>query len=310
MAYRIKKRDRSVEDSVRRIADEQIGRALDEIDDPDLDFTIKIHQARKRCKKLRGLLRLVRPVFDDYRAENMSFRDAARLLSDVRDKRSLTLAYDDVTAHFEDEIDRRAFAPIRARLTRDSRKVHEDPDTDIRLQKFRHEMEVARDRVGMWTLDKDGFDAIADGIGKTYKRARKRMQDAWSDRDDESMHAWRKRVKYHWYHARLLSGAVPDMMRPQVDAADELSDLLGDYQDIAVLDARLRDAPQDFGTVTDLDAFRALIHQRKEALAEAAFLLGRQSLAERRKARVKRWRGYWKAWETGKAGSDLLIVEP
>lgn len=283
---------------------------MNEIDDPDLEVTVKIHQVRKRCKKLRGLLRLVRPVFDDFGAENASFRDAARLLSDVRDKRSLILAYDDVTAQFGDQIDRRAFAPIRARLTRDSRKVLEDPDTRTRLQKFRHEMDVARDRMRTWTLDKNDFDAIADGIGKTYKRARKRMQDAWSDRDDETMHAWRKRVKYHWYHARLLGDAVPEMMGPQADAADELSDLLGDYQDLAVLDARLHDAQQDFGTATDIEAFRALIKQRKEALAEAAFLLGRQSLAERRKARVKRWRGYWKAWETGKAGSDLLIVKP
>lgn len=145
MANRIKKGDKSVEDGVRRIADEQIGRALNEIEDPDLDVRTKIHQLRKRCRKLRGVLRLVRTVFGDYRAENTSFPDAARLLSDVRDTRSLIMAYDDVTAHFGDQVDRRVFAPIRARLTRDNRKVHDDADTRIRLQNFRHELEVARD---------------------------------------------------------------------------------------------------------------------------------------------------------------------
>ncbi len=88
MAYRIKKGDKSVQAGLRRIADEQIGRALGEIDDDDLDFAEKVHQVRKRCKKLRGLIRLVRPAFDDYSAENGAFRDAAQMLSGVRDTRT------------------------------------------------------------------------------------------------------------------------------------------------------------------------------------------------------------------------------
>lgn len=310
MAYRIKKGDDSVQAGVRRIADEQIGRALGEIDDGDLDFAEKVHQVRKRCKKLRGLIRLVRPAFDDYSAENRAFRNAARLLSGVRDTRTLIITYDAVTAHFEDQIDRRAFSPIRARLTRDAKEMLERPGTQERMQKFRQEMEAARSRreveAGRGGLHRDR----GGGAGKTYKRARKRMQEAWSDRADETMHEWRKRVKYHWYHARLLSDAVPGMMGPQAKALDGLSDLLGDHHDLVVLDARLGEAPEDFGTATDLEAFRALIEKRKEALAEEAFELGRLSLAERKKALVKRWRGYWKVWRGGGAEADLLVIKP
>ena len=77
MAYRIRTKDDDVEQAVRRIACEQIDRALAEIDDDGLDFARKVHQVRKRCKKLRGLVRLVRPALDAYGRENAAFRDAA-----------------------------------------------------------------------------------------------------------------------------------------------------------------------------------------------------------------------------------------
>ncbi len=308
MAYRIKKGDASVQDAMRRIADEQLGRALDEIDDANLDYAEKVHQVRKRCKKLRGLVRLVRPAFHGYEVENRAFRDAARLISGMRDARTLIQTYDAVTAHFEDRIDRRDFAAIRARLTRDANRMRRDPETQDRMQRFRSEMKAARKRAATWTLTDDGFDAIAGGLGRTHKRARLQMQKAWSIRDDTALHDWRKRVKYHWYHTRLVGGTLPAMMDPHADAFDDLSDVLGDHHDLAVLEARLRDAPEDFGASADLDAFGALIRDRKETLCDHAFALGRVALAERNKALVKRWGGYWSAWTSGEDGR--IVIKP
>ncbi|SIO50739.1 CHAD domain-containing protein [Rhodovulum sp. ES.010] len=309
MAYRIKDSDDSLQDAVRRIADEQIARALGEIDDPDLAFNARVHQVRKRCKKLRGLVRLVRPAFDGYADENTAFRDASRRISAVRDADTLIETYDAVTAHFEDQIDRRSFASIRARLTCDATALRADPETARRLKTVRDGMEDARGRVADWSLDADGFDAIAGGLGKTYRQARKRMEEAWQSPTGEALHEWRKRVKYHWYHARLLGGVAPQMMAPHADAADEMSDLLGDHHDLVVLDAPLRGAPGDFGEKTDLDAFRGLMTRRREALARRAFHLGRLLLAERQKALVKRWGGYWTAWCNDEMAPERLRVK-
>jgi CHAD domain-containing protein len=143
-------------------------------------------------------------------------------------------------------------------------------------------------------------------MGKTYKRARKAMQAAWAEPTDAAMHEWRKRVKYHWYHVRLLEEMNPEMMRPRAQAAHDLGDLLGDHHDLAVLEARL--AELEIGPGTDLDAFRALLAGRKAELAEEAFALGRLMLAERRKALVKRWGGYWAAWQKGKDAPERLLV--
>jgi CHAD domain-containing protein len=309
MPYRIKKSDADMAAAMRRIADEQIARALEESEDTRLDLSERVHQVRKRCKKLRGLVRLVRPAFDAYADENAAFRDAARLLSGVRDADTLIDTYDAVAERFEDQIDRRAFAPIRARLTREANVAREDPETAARMERVRADLEAARVRAAGWTLGAAGFDAVAGGLRKTYGRARKRMQAAWIEPTDTAMHEWRKRVKYHWYHARLLERTLPAMMEAHAAAAHDLSDLLGDHHDLAVLDARLAATPEIFGTATDVAAFRALVARHKQDLARDAFGLGRIVLAERSKALAKRWGGYWKASKKDDADAKRLLVK-
>ena len=68
----------------------------------------KIHQIRKRCKKLRAVLRLVRPGLSEfYASENAFFRDAARVLSPLRDTQSVLDAYDGLMKRYRGEVARR-----------------------------------------------------------------------------------------------------------------------------------------------------------------------------------------------------------
>ena len=88
--------DESVTDAVRRITDEQVERAvsaLEQVEDHDLEATV--HDCRKRAKKLRGLLRLVRPALGKaYGPANESFRDAGRELSAIRDAHATLATFD------------------------------------------------------------------------------------------------------------------------------------------------------------------------------------------------------------------------
>src|SRR3546814_13842801 len=70
---------------MRRIAGEQIEKALASVEARDRSDAI--HDIRKRCKKLRGLVRLVRPVFDGYAQENAGFRRLADSISAARDSK-------------------------------------------------------------------------------------------------------------------------------------------------------------------------------------------------------------------------------
>jgi len=68
MGFRFEEKDAGLADGMRRIATEEVARAEAELADPDLPIARKVHQARKRTKRLRGLLRLLRPAFPAYGA--------------------------------------------------------------------------------------------------------------------------------------------------------------------------------------------------------------------------------------------------
>jgi hypothetical protein len=84
-----------VEPGVHRIAHEQLGRAIREAGDCGLDVNEQVHKERKRCKKLRALLRLVRPALGQQdRDENVWLRDTGRRLCDARDARANVETFD------------------------------------------------------------------------------------------------------------------------------------------------------------------------------------------------------------------------
>jgi len=295
MSYRFEP-DEPIADGLRRIAAEQIDRALSELDDPNLPKDETVHQVRKRCKKLRGIIRLVRPGFGGYRDANARFRDAARALSGVRDARVLLETYDHLMKRYDRQVNRRAFASIRAELTRRlDRLVEEDLDLPGRLAAFRVEMQSARRAAARWEIEGRGFDAVAGGLAKTYRRARAARDDAYDQPADERFHELRKRIKYHWYHTRLLQKAWPAKLKPHRAAAKEISDLLGLDHDLAVLAQTLRAEPEAFGRPRDVGAALALIRRAQEELREQARPIARKLLAEKPRKLAERWGAYWDA---------------
>ena len=296
MSYRIEA-DEMVPDGVRRIAEEQIVKALDEIDDPELDVHEAIHQVRKRCKKLRALVRLVRPVVPDlYDRENTIFRDAARTVSDARDATAFLEAYDALMAHYDDEVDRRAFGPIRRALTRRRAKLMERQNVDARVDGLRETMVEARERVKTWTIPAEGYDAVRDGLRKTYKRGWKGLRRAYDAPSDEAFHEWRKRAKYHRYHMKLLRNLWDPLVNERRHKLHDLTDLLGDDHDLAELKSAIEEEPDMFGDLDHLQAFLGLMDRRRGELQARSRPLGLRVYAEEPSALVERFGGYWRAW--------------
>jgi CHAD domain-containing protein len=294
-----------VQKDLRRIALAQINGALGKIDDHGLASDVVVHEVRKSCKKLRALVRLVRPCFAEYRVENAAFRDAAAILSPLRDATVLIETYDRLMAAFDAEIERAAFAPVRRRLTvRQKTLDRSDSSADRKLGDVRDLLLAARARVTQWKLSADDFPALRDGLGKTYKSARKRMKDAGRSTDTEALHDWRKYVKYHAYHARLIEPVWPANMQAHRQTADRLNDLLGEHHDLAVLDNLLRHAPDEFGRAVDLAALRSLVNKRQARLADQSFALGARLFAEPADQLARRWRTYWTQWRGRPVSAD------
>ncbi|MBC58726.1 MAG: hypothetical protein CL814_17555 [Confluentimicrobium sp.] len=296
MAYMFRLKDKSVEKAVRRVALEEIDAALAEIDDPQMDLHTKVHEVRKHAKKLRGLIRLVRPAFPGYARENAAIRDAARRLSGLRDREGMIETFHKLMANSPDPDAETRFAPVLAFLEGGREDATAAPETLRDLAGFRAALVTIRNRATGWKIEQKGFGALADGLSQTWTRGRAAMKAFAEAPSDARVHEWRKRVKYHWYHARALSPIWPAPMDVQTEAAKELSEMLGDHHDLTVLQTHIRQAPSPPDAPEMWDAFDRMIEARRDDLQAQALALGGRLYAEPAEAMVSRWRSWWKLW--------------
>lgn len=299
MAFKFK-RNETIAEGFKRIAGEQLERAIEEIDDAQLERERKIHQVRKRCKKLRGALRLLRPALGStYKIENVSLRDTARLLSDFRDA-SISLQTFMSLREEADEGDQQPFQRISQRLQQDQHEQSGDPQVvDEALLAVRERLVATVQRVGQWAVEREGFEALAGGWKRTYRQARRTLRRAQEQRTAESLHRWRKSVKYHGYQCRLLAAVWPVMLKARSGEAAQLGDWLGVDHDLAVLGQQVLEQPLAYGGAEPIDRLLGLIDQRRQELQDRSFRLGKKLFAEDKTSFVRRYQHYWKVWQKG-----------
>lgn len=285
MSYKLEHNE-SIQTGLRRIAGEQLDRALSELDSDTLGPHEKALAVRKRCKKVRGLVRLVRPAFDGYGAENRRLRDAARTLAGLRDAAAVLDCYEKLIA---DHPEPGNWARVHAELI-DRRDRAASADVQERLESFRSDLLAIRERAQGWSLDVSGFDAIRGGIRKTYARARKAMTLAYEERSTEMFHEWRKCIKYDRYHTRLLADAWQQAGESRYTEAKLLSDLLGAEHDLSELRLTIEGGPKDL---------IALIRTRQTELRLRAHELGKLLYADTPGEHTRRIERLFMDWYAG-----------
>ncbi len=283
--YKFDPTAQTTEAAFRAIALSQLDEALLDLQKGDADGRSVVHEARRRCKKLRGLLRLVRPVFPGYARENAAIRDAAALLSHLRDAEVLHETVKDLADWRKTEALRR----IEWKLADEH-----DPAQDARLGEFRLHLAAVRARVPDWSLKKTGREAVLPGLRLTYQQARVRMERAAATHDPLDFHEWRKANKYHGFHLDLLKRVAPDILPGDAELVDRLSALLGQHHDLNVLSEAVAQNPGRFGEAGDVTELSDAIGARMDEIARDAFRLGRQILAEKPRAVQQRFATYWK----------------
>ena len=265
MSYRFQVNE-SLADGLPRIAGEQVERAMAELKEEETNVPEAVHQVRKRCKKIRGVLRLVRGSFaDSYQQENTWFRDLARGLSGARDRQAVLTCFDKLCDYFSEDLETNAFAVVRHVLAERRAEAHEGAELSQRVRETTMALQRARGRVAGWRLDDDGFAAVEQGLARTYRRARKALRASYRSPTPEHFHEWRKRLKYHWYHLRLLRQLWPAPMKGLAVEAKQLADLLGDDHDLAVLRATLANDCDALSEREELDALTGLAARRTES---------------------------------------------
>lgn len=288
MTYRFKLKE-SIAEGVRRIGLEQIDIASARLASRQ-DIPSAIHDARRCLKRLRALLRLVRPGLADgaYRREAARLAGIGRLLSGARDLDVMLATLDKLSAR-QGEPSGDAALQLRKLVTARRRRSASGGDRRMALQRLQQVRKLFEGKA----IELIGLDHLGEGLEATLRKTRKAFHKAYDKGSDEAFHAWRKRVQQHWRHMALLTRCWPEALSARASEAKELSRLLGEDHDYAVLVAFARAQPEGTLDAAGLASLVELCRGRQADLRAEARLRGERLLAERADDLKDRVTLYW-----------------
>lgn len=286
MSFQWSRSDVTVGDGFLRIAREQIGKAIAGAENNAESPERRVHEARRRCKKLRALFRLVRPDFTAYDTENAFVRDASRGLAAARDTRVTQNTYIELMAW--------ARRPIAAPAN-DGDSSSPEGEAEA-LQHFAGQMRELDQRSSQWRLDKIDLDTLATGLRHTYRSGRETRREAEHRRTDEAFHEWRKYAKYHWNQLGLLESCAEEILPSAHKCAGDLAEQLGLHHDLSVLQDLLNTSPDELGADIDVVFAVDAADRRQAEIEQRIATLGRQVFAEKPRALRARFAAYLEGW--------------
>jgi CHAD domain-containing protein len=297
-----------VSDAIHRIVQEQVERAVSALEQANgHDLEAAVHDSRKSAKKLRGLVRLVRPALGGARRRaNDAFRDAGRELSSLRDAHAALATFDALVAASSDRLPDGGLGAVRSGLAGAAEEASQAEDRHIRCERAAHLFGQGGRRLGATALGSYGWAAIGPGLERTYRAGRRALADARGRSEPAAVHEWRKRTKDAWYHVRLLRRAAPSILEPLEAGLHDLSDALGDAHDLAVICSRLHATPERYGGQAQVRAACRLADDRRVMLEKRALRLGERLYAEKPRAYAARMGAYWRVWHD--TGDEMLAA--
>jgi CHAD domain-containing protein len=251
-----------------------------------------IHEVRKGVKRLRGLLRMMEPALGDvYVEEATAWRDLGRKLSALRDAGAMLGTLEE----FRELCPEGLYRAIRRRLAVRKREIEKPQDLARVVGHVTAGLKKAEKRLPTWQLPGEGFDLIAPGLQRTYRRGFRALQAAQEDPSPDRLHTLRKRAKEHLYQLRLLQGLWDTRLRRHEARVRRLEEALGTRQNLAVLKTKILEQPGDLGNRDDLEKFLSALDERENKLTRGALKLAGRVY----KARAERMTKLWKRWAEG-----------
>lgn len=304
-----------LDEGVRRVVRTQLTKAIAALEGSgEMDLRKVVHGVRKRGKRVRAVLRLVRPgLGEHYGSANIAVRDAGRLLAPIRDAHALLGTFDALTAGSGDHRGAHPLFGVRAGLARRAQEASAAIGADASVVAEAAALfGSVRDQVDDWPLD-DGFEAIGPGLRVTYRGGRHGFQAAVDQPTPEDRHEWRKATKHLWHQTELLTPAAPSILDPLADALHALADTLGDDHDLVVLRDLVQADPDAFGGAEAAAGVVDLADRCRVDLEHRAVALGARLYAERPKAfadRLARYVAAWQAYGDERAAGEIATIAP
>ena len=276
-----------------RVADGLIQNAVDRIRYPTSDRAEDVHLVRVTIKRLRALLRLIRPVISEtvFDRENARLKKAGWRLSSVRDSdvaRQTLATPPDSSGRLRD-----AVAAVLAGF-------NSDGESEVEISKATNEIELDLEQTSrsLHRIRISGreWEAIGPGLREVYRQCRKRMRSALGQGDDVAFHKWRIRVKNLFYELQMLQPVWPERLVKMVADLQQLEEKLGADHDIVVLKQSLRKTPDAFGGAETVEQVVGPLDEKSKKLRREAELLGKAIFDQTSRQFICELGQHWSEW--------------
>lgn len=292
MAFRFKLGE-PFEEGCQRIAREQIERAQSQLREVG-DQAIAVHETRKSLKRLRALLRLIRPAIgeDTFKQENDQLRQIGRSLSGARDRHVLIETVNKLEA--ASGLGRKGLADTLRKSLLAANGAGAPLDSAA-MKQAQSRLTETKKRLARLRIAGSGFDIVGPGLEACYRKARRAFRTAYDEGTDEAFHEWRKGTQHQWRQMTLLSRAWPGYLGARASEARILSQALGDDHDLAMLVAFVRSDAAAGITAEQAGAIEKAVRQRQRTLRDMAKPRGARLFAEGARSLRRSIADYWQA---------------
>lgn len=281
--------EQGINKSIKQLQDQIISTIRSEISVHE-----KIHEVRKALKKLRAIVRLVRQCTSNYSSENKFYRDLGRLVSEYRDKTAVLESLTRLNECYSDHLYNRTFNAFFNSLELERKNYFKNHyEIEKPLEQITNEIE--KHKVEFTGFEVESFEDILPGIRKVYKRGARALKTVQTSATTENFHEWRKRTKYLRYQLEMLMTAWPHMITAWEESLHDLSDLLGDDHDYAVLSDKASELQESgFKSPKEYELFLALVQYQRQKKQKEAIILGSKIYLDPPQLFADRIKDFWK----------------
>jgi len=229
----------------------------------------RVHRVRQRLKRVRTLLRVLKPEFGQQAvAARREVARAARLLATARDAdvaAASARAMAAATSAINEDV---GFDRVVSTLDHEAAAAHREKTP---IGQVKQQLAAAAGKVASFNADFDGTALCDSALERTYHRGREAMRLARTSLATPDLHRWRMQVKRLWHLIHLARRRLPGRSRQLARRLDRLGELLGLDHDHAMLAEKLALSP-----TADQALMRQLsvIAEERRTLEAEAFKLG------------------------------------
>lgn len=237
----------------------------------------RVHQARRALKKAGAALRVLRPQVGErtYQIENVTLRDAARLLAPLRDAKARLETFDDLRSQEAKRLRGVELEGLHQVLVAElagARRWVRRPSGP--LEECVALLEAHAGRMSGRSPTDERAEPLTDSVLKIYRRGRKALQAVRDEATAETLHEWRKQVKYLHHAVECLRPRFGEKAEKLLVRTDRVAGRLGDDHDLSVLlEFASRRVPDSLDP-TAAEILAAVIARRRGKLQKAALKLG------------------------------------